>query len=55
MDIIYEKIVSAQNGNEPAMLELIEQFSPLLKKYAYLGSTEKPGKLAERRDERKSA
>lgn len=40
MDIIYEKIVSAQSGNEPAMLELIEQFSPLLKKYAHLLQTE---------------
>lgn len=40
MDSIYEKIVSAQSGNEPAMLELIEQFSPLLKKYAYLLQTE---------------
>lgn len=40
MGSIYEKIVLAQNGNEPAMLGLIEQFSPLLKKYAYLLQTE---------------
>ena len=40
MGSIYEKIVLAQNGNEPAMLELIDQFSPLLKKYAHLLQTE---------------
>lgn len=40
MDTLYAKIELAQNGNEPAMLELIQQFTPLLKKYAYLLQTE---------------
>ncbi len=40
MDSLYEKIASAQNGNEPAMLELLEQFSPLLRKFAFLLRTE---------------
>lgn len=40
METIYEKVALAQDGNEPAMLSLIQQFSPLLKKYAYLLRTE---------------
>ena len=40
MEVLYSKIELAQNGNEPAILELIQQFSPLLKKYSHLLQTE---------------
>lgn len=33
--MLVEKIRNAQNGNEIYMLEMIEQFNPLLRKYAY--------------------
>lgn len=33
---INEKIILAQNGNEKAMLEIIEVFSPIINKYTRL-------------------
>ena len=33
---IAEKIILAQNGNEKAMLEIIEVFSPIINKYTRL-------------------
>ena len=37
---LYDKIIAAQQGNEESTLDLINAFSPLLKKYAFLLSTE---------------
>lgn len=38
--MISDRISTAQNGDNEALLELIKQFTPLLKKYSYLLHTE---------------
>lgn len=40
MDTLFDKICCGQQGNEDALSEIVQRFSPLLRKYAYKLHTE---------------